>query len=141
VQTLLALVAAMVIVVLGAADWLGFFRGWTRQRDTYVFARDALAVPWAALYVSLLCLAWAARIAFGSDLPMRVGVFLGVIFMVIGSSAVAFERPRWALPPWYRRQLEQEAAAKQYGRAMRSKRHPLRRGFGAVRSGPRAKRK
>jgi len=126
-QAILAIAASVVILPLGASVWVGRVRGWTKQRDTNVFARDALAVPWVSLYIGLLCASWGIKAILGTGLAMGVIVVVGGVFTTLSFCVTTFERPRWALPPWYRQQLEKEEGFVRSGPVAQRKLQPSRR--------------
>ena len=112
--------------VLGASIWFVFFRGWAHYSLGPV---GFIGMPWLALAFGILLGAhalgdWDAAVGFARDV-----LFLGSIVLCV--TTMAFQRPMWALPPWYRSMKDEESRAERNGagpRSVRRRRSRARRG-------------
>jgi hypothetical protein len=90
--------------IWGFVVWLGIFRGWRSRGPEAIFL--CLLMPWVALALVLLVVVPELNAALGVVSLSDTGGWLvaggSTLCLVIGASVAIAERPRWALPPWYR---------------------------------------
>src|SRR5262245_31361129 len=95
------------LILVGLAVWCGWYRGWTQYPTSLRVAW--LGVPWISAIMAALLGLLFLHLTLGVSVSKA---FYGppvLLFAVLSLSTSLLQRPRWALPPWYRRQRHSPA--------------------------------
>jgi hypothetical protein len=93
---------------LGFIVWMGVWRSWAKTRMPNRYAM--LAAPWLGLWILLGTVAHAVTSEWA--VPWIDWIeYARHASLIVGVCASVFQRPRWALPPWFRRLRDAESVA------------------------------
>ncbi|TAK35828.1 MAG: hypothetical protein EPO21_04885 [Chloroflexota bacterium] len=110
-------------IAAGAAIWFGWWRSWVDWPMQYYLHRTP-GVPWFALAMAFGGIVIILR-SIGIEVPQFLVEVVILSCIIIALVVAAFQWPRWALPPWYRKLQEegQRPSKKSSHRRRRSAQH------------------